>query len=124
MVSRRTGRPMLCPVCEGDVYLDAPHVCAEGKVMPAAAGTTLTFYAYNATSRCCRDWMLVGWPQVDGLPKLTEGHDRGRLHFDCPKCKRQVWFHISAPDATLTWDVRAQGTPQPPALLAGRIRAK
>lgn len=121
MVSRRTGRPMLCPVCEGDVYVDAPHICAPGKVMPAAAGTLLTFYAYNATNKCCRDWMLLGWPQVDGRPKLVDD-ERGMMHFDCPKCAKQLWFDIAHPVATEDWDVRAMGTPQPPALVAGRIR--
>jgi hypothetical protein len=127
MVARRTGRPMLCPACEGDVYLDAPHVCKPGAVMPTAAGTTLTFYAYNATNACCRDWMLLGWPEVDGKPKLT-GDSEARpwtaphMRFDCPKCAKDLWFNLNEPVATEVWDVRRQGKPQPPALVAGRIR--
>lgn len=120
MVARRTGRPMMCPVCEGEVFIDAPHICKEGAVMPAAAGTVLTFYGYNATNKCCRSWILLGWPDVDGHPKMVDD-ERGRMHFDCPKCKRDIWFNIAEPDAVSGWDVRAMGKPNPPALLAGRI---
>ena len=123
MVRRRTGRPMLCPNCEGEVYLDAPHVCPEHTVIPAA-GTVLHFYGYNSLNECCRSWILLGWPQEDGIPrpKLPADHDRGRMHFDCPKCHKELWFDLSQPAATSGWDPRTMGEPQPPALLMGRIR--
>jgi len=121
MIHRAHGKPMPCPACGNDVWADAPHVCPPGFVAPAAAGTTLTFYGYNATNKCCGDWMLLGWPQVDGRPKLTDD-ERGRMCFQCPKCRAPIWFDIANPAATEIWDVRAQGKPQPPALVAGRIR--
>lgn len=121
MIARRTGRPMLCPVCEGDVYADAPHICAPGHVMPAGAGTIQRFYAYNSLNSCCRDWMLLGWPEVDGRPKLVDD-ERGRMHFECPKCHKDLWFDISNPVAEEIWDLRTMGKPQPPALVMGRIR--
>jgi len=112
---------MPCPACGNDVWADAPHICPPGFVAPAPAGTILTFYGYNATNMCCRDWMLLGWPEADGKPKLTDD-ERGMMHFDCPKCGKQLWFDMTNPAATEVWDVRAQGEPQPPALVAGRIR--
>jgi hypothetical protein len=121
-IHRAHGKPMGCPVCGNDVWADAPHVCPEGYVMPAPAGTTLTFYAYNSTNQCCRDWMLLGWPEIDGRPKLDGAGSLGMVHFDCPKCAKALWFDIIHPDAAIVWDVRAQGKPDPPALVAGRIR--
>ena len=124
LVARRTGRPMLCPNCEGEVFIDAPHVCPEHTLRPAAAGTILTFYGYNALNECCRSWILLGWPEDPDRPrrpKLPADHDRGRMHFDCPKCRRDIWFDLSHPDTTSGWDLRSMGEPQRPALLAGRI---
>lgn len=121
MVARRTGRPMLCPNCEGEVFIDAPHMCPEATLRPAAAGTVLTFYGYNSTNQCCRSWILLGWPQVNGMPKLTDD-ERGMMHFACPRCAKDLWFNMTEPDAVSTWDVRSMGEPQPPALLMGRIR--
>lgn len=121
VVSRAHGKPMICPACGNDIYLGTPHICPEGFVRPADAGTLLTFYCYNSLNQCCRDWMLLGWPQVDGAPKLVDD-ERGRMHFDCPKCKRELWFDIAHPDAVAMWNEREQGSPQPPALVAGRIR--
>jgi hypothetical protein len=128
IIRRRHGRPMLCPVCGGDVWADAPHVCPEGFVAPARA--VLTFYGYNATNKCCRDWMLLGWPDIDGHPKLTSDRgwnmlaDYGRMQFACPKCTKPIYFDIAHPDAVFKWDEAKQGKPQPPALVGGRLHFK
>lgn len=122
LVARRTGRPMLCPNCEGEVFIDAPHLCPEQTLRPAAAGTVLTFYGYNSTNQCCRSWILLGWPEIDGAPKLPAGHEHGMMHFDCPRCSRDIWFDLTEPDAVSQWDLRSMGEPQPAALLTGRIR--
>jgi rRNA maturation protein Nop10 len=111
---------MPCPVCGNDVWADAPHVCPEGFVAPARA--VLTFYAYNALNQCCRSWMLLGWRDDGGRPKLADD-ERGRMSFDCPQCGGKLWIDIAHPDATIIWDEAKQGPPQPPALVAGRIRA-
>ena len=114
---------MPCPVCGNDVWADAPHICPERFVAPARA--VLTFYGYNSTNQCCREWMLLGWPEVDGRPK--ENPDalssmRGMMQFECPKCHKALFFNLFDPDATIYWDQGKQGAPQPPALVAGRIR--
>ena len=118
MILHRTGRPMICPVCGNDVWADAPHVCPEGFVRPARE--ILTFYGYNALNQCCRSWILLGWPQVDGQPKLADD-ERGTMGFYCPKCKGRLWFDITHPDMTTIWDEAVQGKPQPPALVGGKI---
>jgi predicted RNA-binding Zn-ribbon protein involved in translation (DUF1610 family) len=120
MVARRTGRPMLCPNCEGEVFIDAPHMCPEETLRPAAAGTVLHFFGYNSLNQCCRSWVLLGWPEVDGRPKLTDD-ERGRMHFDCPKCHKDLWFNMTEPDLVQDYDVRLYGKPQPPALVGGKI---
>jgi hypothetical protein len=112
---------MVCPQCGNDVFIDAPHLCPPGFVRAVDANTLLTFYGYNSLNQCCKAWILLGWPQVDGFPKLGDD-ERGRMHFDCPKCSRELWFDIAHPDATETWDVRERGKPPPPALVGGRIR--
>lgn len=123
MVARRTGRPMLCPNCEGEVFLDAPHICPEATLRPAAAGTVLRFYGYTSLNQCCRGWLLLGWPEVNGEPRLPAGHERGRMHFTCPKCAKDLWFDLQNPDVIMSYDVREQGPPQPPALVPGKISA-
>jgi predicted RNA-binding Zn-ribbon protein involved in translation (DUF1610 family) len=120
MVSRSTGRPMVCPQCGNDVYVDAPHVCPPGFVQLVPTG--FTFYGYNSLNKCCQSWILLGWPQIDGAPKL-EGNERGRMGFNCPKCTKRLWFDIAHPEITTVWDTQKLGPPQPPALVAGRIRA-
>ncbi len=117
-VTRAHGRPMVCPTCGNDIYIDAPHLCPPGFVRPARAPSG-TFYGYNALNQCCRSWMLLGWPQVDGRPKL-EGDERGRMRFDCPRCDGEIWFDIAHPDLEVYWDP-AKGAHQPPALVGGRI---
>jgi hypothetical protein len=112
---------MPCPVCGNDVWADAPHVCPQGFVAPARA--VLTFFAYNSMNNCCRDWMLMGWPEIDGRPKLIDEGERGHMHFDCPQCKKELWFDLAHPDGVIIWDEAKQGKAQPPALVAGRIRA-
>jgi hypothetical protein len=119
-IHRAHGKPMPCPVCGNDVWADAPHICPEGFVAPARA--VLTFYGYNSVNNCCRDWMLLGWPELEGRPKGLEESERGRMHFDCPKCHEELWFNLSEPNAVIIWDEARQGKPQPAALVAGRIR--
>ena len=118
-IHRAHGKPMPCPVCGNDVWADAPHMCPEGFVAPARA--VHTFYGYNSLNQCCRSWMLMGWRAEDGRPKLVDD-ERGRMHFECPECAQDLWFDIAHPDAIIIWDEAVQGTPQPPALVAGRIR--
>ena len=81
---------MPCPVCGNDVWADAPHMCPEGFVAPARA--VLTFYAYNSLNQCCRAWMLMGWRDEDGRPKLVDD-ERGRMHFECPQREFVVSGH-------------------------------
>jgi predicted RNA-binding Zn-ribbon protein involved in translation (DUF1610 family) len=119
IVSRAHGTPMLCPACGNDIYLDGPHVCPPGFVKAVSAEQI--FYGYNALNKCCRDWMLLGWPQEDGAPRLTDD-ERGRMHFECPKCAKDLWFNIAEPDILIRWDTKVMGEPQPPALIGGRIR--
>ncbi len=72
------------------------------------------YYGYNATNRCCRDWMLLGWPEVDGKPKRF---DTSRLTLDCPKCHQDLYFDLAHPDTVLIKEEH-----QPPAIVPGRIK--
>jgi predicted RNA-binding Zn-ribbon protein involved in translation (DUF1610 family) len=118
-VTRKHGRPMLCPQCGNDIFIDGPHICPEGFVRPARE--ILTFYGYNSLNQCCAQWMLLGWPEVDGRPKI-ENDERGHMHMTCPKCDEALWFDITNPMGVFYWDTAERGTPPPPALAQGRIK--
>lgn len=74
------------------------------------------FYGFNATNQCCRRWMLLGWPDVDGRPKLLE-ENGGRLRVACPKCGADLWFDLANPDLV---ELR-EGKVQPPCIVGGII---
>jgi hypothetical protein len=75
------------------------------------------YYAFNATNKCCRSWMLLGWPDDgDGHPdKLVS--DGPRLGLDCPKCGKIVYIDLGGPYAVVMSDKH-----QPPALVNGRVK--
>jgi len=81
----------------------------------------LRFYGYNSMNECCRRWILLGWPEVNGRPKYME--DGGEvLTVKCQKCGRDLHFDIIHPDAVSVWDTATMGEPQPPTIVGGRIR--
>ena len=119
-VSRRHGRPMMCPQCGGDVFIDGPHICPPGFVKPARE--VLTFYGYKALNQCCRsNWLLLGWPQEQGRPKRE---DEGIMRIQCPQCQGDMWFNLACPDLETYWDQSLRGKPDPPTLLAGEIKGE
>jgi hypothetical protein len=90
------------------------------------------FYAYNSMNRCCRAWMLLGWPDDGrGHPQGSMGKDapitkgfriRGNaqeriLVVECPKCSRDLNFDLARPD--LVEERKKEG---PPAIVGGRIK--
>jgi len=79
----------------------------------------LRFYGYNSMNKCCREWILLGWPEVNGRPRRMED---GVLTVKCQKCGCDLHFDIPHPDVVSVWDVATMGEPQPPTIVGGRIR--
>lgn len=55
-------------------------------------------FGFQATNKCCRDWLLLGWPagpggrypdKIDVAPVFTS---------ECPKCHGQIHFDLAHPD--------------------------
>jgi hypothetical protein len=63
------------------------------------------FYGYAAANKCCRDWLLLGWPSdEDGQP---QGRDLSRdpvFGSECPKCGRMIYFDLAHPDISASRD--------------------
>lgn len=79
------------------------------------------FFGYQATNKCCRDWLLLGWPSnLEGQP-VHRDHTRDPvLGIDCPKCGGIIYFDIAHPDTTTTIE-NPEGA-QPAVLVGGRFR--
>lgn len=72
------------------------------------------YFGFNALNRCCRMWMLLGWPAGDdGMPaKRTEGI----LTIDCQKCGKELHFDLNGTGMVVEMEQH-----QPPALMPGHI---
>lgn len=117
-VTRTHGKPLNCPVCEAEVFIDEVHTCPPGFVKPASSKPQLQVgYGYNALNRCCRDWILVGWPEENGKPK--DWDQKGPLTMGCKKCLHFLYFDLAHPD--IRQEIHAP-EPHPVAVVAGRIR--
>ena len=59
----------------------------------------MRFFGYAATNKCCRDWLLLGWPSDEnGDP---QGRDVSRdpvFGSMCPKCGGTIYFDLAHPD--------------------------
>jgi hypothetical protein len=103
---------MPCPECGNDVWLDAPHTCPPGFVKPARE--IKRFYSYQSLNRCCRDWLLLGWP--------ADRDEHGVKTMTCGRCGKDLHFDLDRPGAVSYWDESTMGKPDPPTVIAGRIK--
>lgn len=109
-VTRAHGKPLNCPVCEAEVFIDEVHTCPPGFVKPANTRPQLQVgYGYNALNRCCRDWILLGWPEPQHEVRT----------FICPQCGGELHFDLGHPD--IRQEISAE-EPHPVTVVAGRIR--
>lgn len=92
------------------------------RVVGAAGGPRGTlFYGYAATNKCCRDWLLLGWPSTpDGQPMHQAATRDPVLGLTCPKCKGMIYFDIAHWD-TVT-EIKDPETVQPACLVGGRFK--
>lgn len=78
------------------------------------------FFGYAATNKCCRDWLLLGWPSTpDGVPVHRGATRDPVLGLDCPKCGGMIYFDIAHWD-TVTEIDEPEGA-QPACLVGGRF---
>lgn len=112
-IRRRHGRPMPCPQCGNDVWADSPHICPPGFVKPARE--IRRFYTFQSTNSCCRDWLLLGWP---------EDRTDTWMSVDCQRCGKPLHFDLRDPQVIVIWDEAKQGIPDPPTIVAGRISTR
>lgn len=75
------------------------------------------YFAFQATNRCCRDWMLHGWPNDgDGRPRGLRDGNRW-LTLTCQKCGDALHFDLGGVGISGWFEDH-----QPPVVVAGRIR--
>lgn len=78
------------------------------------------FFGYQATNKCCRDWMVLGWPSTpEGQPVKRDVSRDPVFGVTCPSCGKWIYFDLAH------WDIVVERDPegaQPAVLVAGRIR--
>lgn len=78
------------------------------------------FFGYQALNKCCRDWMLLGWPADEsGKPKHRDVSRHGVYTATCPKCHKEIHFRITQPDMECMAPVEGA---QPATLVGGTIK--
>lgn len=86
----------------------------------------MRFFGYQATNKCCRDWMLLGWPSDErGNPQGRDESPDPVLGVECPKCGKMIYFDLHHWD--IVNDVPREEYIKDPAswgsaLVGGRIR--
>jgi len=78
------------------------------------------FYGYAASNKCCKDWLLLGWPSTpDGRPVHRGATADPVLGLTCPKCGGMIYFDIAHWD-TCT-EIADPEAAQPAVLVGGRF---
>lgn len=63
------------------------------------------FYGYQATNKCCRDWLLLGWPsRLDGRPKHLDATRDPVMGITCPQCGGMIYFDLAHWDTVTEMD--------------------
>ena len=59
----------------------------------------MRLFGYQATNKCCRDWLLLAWPDDgNGRPQIPDVSRDPVFGSTCPKCGGMIYFDLAHPD--------------------------